>query len=62
MKAAGDVRCHVHKTAQIGDLVVTAFDQAARYSTNPDEVSRLATTAVAHILRRAPRQLNRAGG
>ena len=43
-----------HKTAEIGELVVAAFDRAARYSTDPDEVSRLATTAVMHILRHAP--------
>ncbi len=48
------MRANVHKTAQLGELVVAAFDQAARYSTDPEEVSRLATTAVMHILRRAP--------
>jgi hypothetical protein len=42
-----------NETAQIGDLVVAAFDLAARYSTDPKEVSRLATTAVIHLLRRA---------
>jgi hypothetical protein len=42
----------VHKTAQLGDLVVAAFDKAAQYSTDPREVSRLATRAVMHMLRR----------
>jgi hypothetical protein len=47
------MRPQVHKTAQFGELVVAAFDNAAHYSTDPREVSRLATQAVAHILRRA---------
>jgi hypothetical protein len=47
------MRTQVHKTAQFGELVVAAFDRAADYSTDPREVSRLATQAVAHILRRA---------
>jgi hypothetical protein len=41
-----------NRTAQFGELVVAAFDGAADYSTDPLEVSRLATEAVAHILRR----------
>lgn len=41
---------HIHETAELGDLVVAAFDEAALYSHNPGEVSRLATRAVAHIL------------
>jgi hypothetical protein len=47
------MRTHLRKTAQLGELVVAAFDEAARYSTDPREVSRLATQAVAHMLRRA---------
>ena len=47
------MRNQVHKTAPFGELVVAAFDKAARYSTDPREVSRLATLAVAHILRGA---------
>lgn len=43
------------KTAQLGELVVTAFDQAARYSEDPEAVSRLATRAVMHILRNGRR-------
>jgi len=43
------------KTAQLGDVVVAAFDSAALYSTDPREVSRLATQAVAHLLHHARR-------
>jgi hypothetical protein len=42
-----------HKTASLGELVVAAFDKAARYSANPTKVARLATAAVTHMLRRA---------
>jgi hypothetical protein len=41
---------NVHKTALLGELVVAAFDGAARYSTDPKEVSRLAAAAVMHVL------------
>ena len=47
------MRTNVHKTVQLGDLVVATFDEAAQYSTYPREVSRLATKAVMHMLRRA---------
>ena len=43
------------KTAQFGELVVVAFDNAAQYSKDPEEVSRLATSAVFSILRHAPK-------
>jgi hypothetical protein len=46
---------HRHTTAEFGDLVVAAYDEAARFSANPREVSRLATQAVAHMLRHARR-------
>lgn len=46
-----------YKTAQLGDLVVAAFDKAARYSRDQRKVSRLATRAVARMLRRARRTL-----
>ena len=51
------MRTNVHKTAQFGDLVVAAFDMAAQYSADPREVSRLATRAVLHMLRRTQRTL-----
>lgn len=46
---------NVHKTALLGELVVAAFDGAARYSTEPAEVSRLAAAAVMHVLVRTSR-------
>jgi hypothetical protein len=46
---------NIHKTAQLGELVAAAFDKAALYSADPQEVSRLATQAVMNILRRAQR-------
>jgi hypothetical protein len=49
------VRTYVRRTTQLGDLVVAAFDGAARYSTDPYVTSRLATQAVAHMLKRARR-------
>lgn len=38
-------------TAQLGDLIAAVFDEAARYSTDPKQVARLATRAVQHLLR-----------
>ena len=46
------MRTNVHKTAPFGDLVAAAFDKAAQYSTDPREVSRLATGAVICMLPR----------
>jgi hypothetical protein len=43
------------RTAQLGELIAAAFDEAARYTTDPERVSYLATQAVQHILRRAPK-------
>jgi hypothetical protein len=43
----------LHRTASLGELVVVAFDKAARYSANPNKVARLATVAVMRMLRRA---------
>ena len=51
--ARNPMRTHIQQTA-LGDVVVAAFDEAARYGNNPREVSRLATQAVAHILLRQP--------
>lgn len=42
---------HAHKTAQLGELVAAVFDEAARYSADPREVSRLASRAVSHMVR-----------
>ena len=38
------------RTARLGELVAAVFDEAARYSTDPREVSRLATHAVSHLM------------
>lgn len=46
---------HAPRTTQIGELVAAAFDVAARYSTDPREVSRLATRVVSHMLRHGRR-------
>ena len=47
------MKTHTHETIRLGDLVVAVFDEAAHYSSDPKEVSRLATQAVMHILRAA---------
>lgn len=44
-----------HGTARLGDLIAAAFEEAARYSTDQKEVSRLATVAVRRLVRRAGR-------
>jgi hypothetical protein len=49
------MRTNIHKTTPLGDLVVAAFDEAALYSADPREVSRLATQAVMNMLGRARR-------
>lgn len=49
------MRTNIHKTAELGELVVAAFDKAAQYSTDPRQVSRMATRAVVHMLRNVRR-------
>jgi hypothetical protein len=51
------MKATLRKTAELGELVVTAFDTAGHYSTNPKEVSRLATQSIAQILRPRRRHL-----
>lgn len=51
----GVVKRRTHGTARLGDLIAAAFDEAARHSADPKEVSRLATQAVRYLLRRAGR-------
>jgi hypothetical protein len=55
------MRAPIHKTAQLGELVVAVFDEAPQYGTDPEEVSRTATRAVMHIFRRARGQRHRWG-
>jgi len=50
------MRSHAAKTARLGELILAAFDMAARYSTDPREVSRLATGAVMRMLRSSRRE------
>lgn len=50
----------IRKTAQLGEMVAAAFDGAERYSADPRVVARLATGAVARLLRHAHR-VGRAG-
>jgi len=52
------MKTYVHKALQVGELIVAAFDEAARYSADPREVSLLATRAVTHILRGTQRILS----
>jgi hypothetical protein len=40
----------VHTIVPFGELVAAAFDEAARYSKDPRQVSRLARRAVRHLL------------
>ena len=45
----------VPKTVALGELILAVFEKAAEYSTDPREISRLATQAVSHMLSHAPR-------
>ena len=38
------------RTTELGDLVVAAFDRASRLSSDPREISRVATAAVERLL------------
>lgn len=49
------MKSHGHLTASIGDLVASAFDEAALTSNDPREVTALATRTIEHLLRRAHR-------
>jgi hypothetical protein len=49
------VKRRTHGNARLGDLIAAAFDEAAHYSADPREVSRLATQAVRYLVRRAGR-------
>jgi hypothetical protein len=39
----------------LGELILTVFDEAAQYSADPHEVSRLATQTISHMLWHTPR-------
>jgi hypothetical protein len=49
------MRTQITKTVPLGDLVLTVFDKAAQYSADPQEVSRLATQTISHMLWHMPR-------
>jgi hypothetical protein len=44
---------YVYETAEVGELVVAAYDAAAQIGNDARDISRLATTAVRQILKRA---------
>jgi hypothetical protein len=46
------MRSDLRHSAPLGEVVAAAFDQAALYSTDQREVTRLATQALRHLLRR----------
>jgi hypothetical protein len=46
------MRTNKQKTTQLGELVATVFDEAARHTIDPREVSHLAMWALANIFRR----------
>jgi hypothetical protein len=50
------MRLSPRRTASLGEVIAAAFDQASLYSTDLREVSRLATEAVAGLLRRGERR------
>jgi hypothetical protein len=49
------MRTQVQRSVPLGELILAAFDNAALYSTDPREISRLATQAVSDLLRHAPK-------
>jgi len=49
------MRTCARRTAQLGGLVVAAFDGAVFLSSDPRGVSRLATLVVRHVLRHGRR-------
>jgi hypothetical protein len=49
----GNVSTKKHRTAPLGELIASAFDDAARDTDDPRAVSRRATRAVLELLRRS---------
>jgi hypothetical protein len=47
------MRTQGRDTVPFGELVAVAFDKAAEHTSDPAEVSRLATSVVMDLLRRA---------
>jgi hypothetical protein len=46
---------HTRSIRLVGELVVAVFDEAARYSSDPEVSSRLATRVIEHVLLTARR-------
>ena len=42
-------QAEIRDTIRLGDLIAAIFDEAARYSIDPKEVSRLATLTLMHM-------------
>jgi len=61
-KNTNAAKTRVRRRAELGDLVVVAYDEAARCSADPSEVSRLANATVLQWLEAHPsrRRLTRA--
>ncbi|HEY5281857.1 MAG TPA: hypothetical protein VIM14_03615 [Polyangia bacterium] len=49
------MKTNIPKTVALGELILAVFDKAAEYSADPQEVSRLATQAISHMLWHSPR-------
>jgi hypothetical protein len=49
------VETNKRKTVRLGDLVTEVFDEAARHSTDPREVTRVATQTLKYLMRHARR-------
>jgi hypothetical protein len=49
------MRIQIPKTVSLGELILAVFDNAAQYSADPREVSRLAIQTISHMLRQAPK-------
>lgn len=46
------MKTHGRQTVPLGDLIVVAYDEAARYTKDPAKVTLLATRAVLDLIRR----------
>jgi hypothetical protein len=45
------MKTQLQQTVPLGDLILTVFDEAAQFSRDPQEVSRLAAQTIAHMVR-----------
>jgi hypothetical protein len=56
------MRIQARKSVRLGDLIVVVFDEAAHFSADPREVSRLAKRVVAQMVRRSRMALSQSAG